>query len=249
MVIPACGTFDYLTIVPENMADNTNMWPVRSRGLTEQTGDSLHDDRLVGLSPTLQVTDAGRPSDAGSAVGTSLATVSRSRFTLNASSRKGALVKAASFYVAKIMASALQPGDALHMVRTPCGGLGVSALRNGELIFAAGAITEVPLGSSVTVRIPGDLVQQAENVFKSRDPEFEFHELPIEVKAEEHVRISYGGFFELGRYQVWVGHGFYPGIPGTEECMGLGLIGICKPNAARASAQLLESNGLEMVEW
>ena len=46
---------------------------------------------------------------------------------------------------------------------------------------AAGALTAVPLGSGVEVRIPEDLISMAESVFRKRDPDFEFIEQPLEI--------------------------------------------------------------------
>src|SRR6266513_315155 len=81
--------------------------------------------------------------------------------------------------------SVLRAGDVFHMAHTACCGLGFSAIRQGKLIFAVGEISAVPLGSGIRVRTPGDLIQEAQAVFRRRDPEFEFPELPIEVSSHE----------------------------------------------------------------
>ena len=65
----------------------------------------------------------------------------------------------------------LRPGDALHISRTRCAGVGLSVLRESQLVAAAGAVSAVPLGAEVTVSHPGDLVRQAEAIFRVRDPD------------------------------------------------------------------------------
>lgn len=90
----------------------------------------------------------------------------------------------------------------------------MSIVRNGQLIGAAGAVTAVPLGELVAVRIPIDLIRDAEGVFQRVDPHFElfnFREWPVEVKVGEDRRVRYGFRGRLGRYEVLVQHGVYPG--------------------------------------
>ena len=249
MAMPPCGTFAYVTVLPKIMADDQSRWPMQCLEIPEKTGDFRQDDRLLGYTPSLELIHTGRPSSEGPTAGIPLPTITRTRLTLRASTRKGATVKAASFYLAKIAVAALQTGDTLHIARTHCGGLGVSALRDGSLIFAAGAVTAVPLGDSVSVKTPEDLVEEAGTVFKSRDPRFTFRELPIEVRVGEQLSVSFTQFDSLGQYHVYVAHGFRPGLPGTDECVGLGRMDVCKANAGRASAEILEHYGLEMIPY
>jgi hypothetical protein len=126
------------------------------------------------------------------------------------------------------------------MARTECGGLGVSVIRKGKLILAAGEISAVPLGAEIQVRIPGELITEAQAVFRHRDPEFEFPELPIEIRDRGACSIRFCGRVIRNGYHVWVQHGFYRGEPGTPECVAISLDGACDRVAVGASAQLLE---------
>jgi hypothetical protein len=111
-------------------------------------GNPLHDNRLLGYSPSLQITEAGPvPSEAHPAI-------KRSRFTLSTARRLNAGLSAASFYVDRELTRAFNAGDVLHLVRTPCAGLGLSLLRNGKLVLAVGAINAVPLGDNIQASTP-----------------------------------------------------------------------------------------------
>jgi hypothetical protein len=115
-----------------------------------------------------------------------------------------------SFYLDKVLVNAMRPGDDFHMARTACGGLSVSALRQEELIFAAGEISAVPLGPRIQARIPIDLIKKAQEVFHQRDTKFEFPELPIEICDGGECSILVRATVVRNGYHVWVQHGFYP---------------------------------------
>jgi hypothetical protein len=57
MVMPSAGTFQYKAIVPAKFDECS--WPVQLDQPVVHTGDSLHDSRLVGACPCLQITDGG----------------------------------------------------------------------------------------------------------------------------------------------------------------------------------------------
>jgi hypothetical protein len=138
----------------------------------------------------------------------------------------------------------------LFMSATNCGRLAFSILRAGQLIASVGATSAVPLGKLVTVRIPFDVIREAERVFWKYDPEFNFGHLPVEIRPGKQARILHGGRCRLQSYDVWVEHGFYLGVPGQNECMSIALLGTCPEIAAIASAQLLDlPDALEEVEW
>src|SRR5258708_7954694 len=99
--------------------------------------------------------------------------------TLRATSTHRASIAAFSFYVDRALTNAFRPGDMLYLTRTGCGGLGLSAVRAGRLVAAVGVVTAVPLGESVSVRIPVEVVREAEHLFEKLDREFRFPELPI----------------------------------------------------------------------
>jgi hypothetical protein len=169
---------------------------------------------------------------------------------LRAEGNAHACIASFSFCVDQELTNILRPGDALFMSRTGCGGIGLSIVRSGTLVAAVGALSAVPHGQHVTVRIPYDLVRKAEETFTTLDPFFEFPELPLDVQAGEHRRLIYRGRRRVGDYAVFVEHGSFRGEPGTDECASISLIGSCPDVAAIASAQLLEYPDLsEMVRW
>jgi hypothetical protein len=121
-------------------------------------------------------------------------------------------------------------------------------VRDGELIFAAGAITHVPLGNRVRARFPSDLIEKAEKVFKKYDENFMFHEYPVEINVDGEPRILSRGSPKVGNYHMCAMHGFLWGIPGTSECIVLLSVGACHVSAAHFSTFLLEG-GLEITGW
>jgi hypothetical protein len=210
------------------------------------SGDDVRDSRLVGLAPALQFTDAGLTPDAGPR----RPWVLRSCVTLTATARLHATVSAASFHIDKAVTSRIRTGDLIHLVRTMSGGLGLSVIRDGELVVAVGAITAVPLGRGVVARIPADLIAAAEGIFRQRDPGFRLPECPLEVGVDRAVSVLCRGRRTLGAYEVFVEHGFLDGIPGTAECAAICRTGLCSPEAANASAMLLAGPGaLTISNW
>jgi hypothetical protein len=245
-MLPAFCTFDYLAIVPDIPTGNSAPWTVMLRR------PSKRKEALVGLSPTIQITDAGLTPDTPRPRDSFMVRpkVLRSEITLSASRKEGAGVSAASFHVDKSLTSALRPRDILHITRTGCGGLAVSVIRDDQLVVGVGAVTCVPLGSNVRARVPLDLVEKGEAVFKRTDPEFRFRELPIEIGVGRQSRVLYTGWIQLEDYEVYLEHGFYWGLPGTDECVAISRKGACSVTAANASAQLLDfSDALNLVAW
>jgi hypothetical protein len=236
--MPLSGTFEYVAVVPDGAG---TVFSCQARLQRPLGNDQERIPRLVGPSPLLQVEDAGptpNPSARNPAT-------ERSRLRLTSSDRP----QAYSFILDRGVISALHPGDLLHMVRTSCGGIGVSAIRSNELIFAAGAITHVPLGSGFEARMPMDLVREAEAVFQKRETRFRFAEYPVEIRVSGKQRIMYRERNELGPFQVWVLHGFYPGTPGTDECVSVARKGACSAVDANTSALFLDSGHLEIDRW
>ena len=250
MAIPLCGTFQYMAVVPESVGDRAS-WNVRLCRSIELTGNDLLDDRLVGHSPTLELSDAGITPDVRiPPPGRARPRVLRSQMTLTAANRSHARVASATFHIDQALGTILSPRDMLFMARTHCGGLGISIIRDGQLIAAEGVASAVPLGEFVHVRIPSDTLTEAEDVFRKHDPEFRFPELPVEIRLGDHTRLRYRGRFQLQSYKIFVEHGFYRGTPGTDECLAVWLTGLCPDIPAIASAQLLDSPGsLELVRW
>jgi len=234
MVMPASGTFAYSTTVPAG-AHDAFPWEMKSLESFRCSGSPLADKRLVGWSPQLYVREAGLPPKTGPSV----PSVERSEIRLVATEKKYASLETASYFVDRILLRALRPGDVFHLARTGCGGVGASAIREGKLVFAVGAVGAVPLGPEVSVKTPYDLLKKAEGILRERDPQFEFPQQPVEICIGGRSKILFRGHLEMGGYHVWVEHGFLSNMPGTEECVSITLDGSCNWVAGSASAQLL----------
>jgi len=250
-VIAPCGTFEYVVAVPASGMAECSSWVVRVRDPVAHTGDELVDARLVGLSPRLEIIDAGLTPE-GPTYSTTRSVrpkVLRSRLTLSASKKKLASVSAVSFHVDKSLTLAWRPGDLVYLSRTNCGGLGISVIREGILVAAVGAVTAVPLGSGVQARVPWDLAQEAEDVFRRRDSQFELPEIPLELRVGSQLWLSYGGGKRMEDYEAFVEHGFDQDEDGRNECAAISRIGACSCTGANASALLLDTDRLETVPW
>jgi hypothetical protein len=220
--------------VPEARSEDGFECRAETRGPVVRKGSNFA--RLVGTSPQVGVTDAGQ-SDPGLRPPWSLR--KRSRITLVATAQDQASVAEASFYIDKTMTDCAKAGDQMHLSRDAGGGLGFSLIRDGKLVAAAGAITAVPLGNGVEVRIPRDLISTAESVFQKRDPDFEFIEQPVEIKIEglrerygqslsrsrpnplTDAFISFGGTEIVGDYRVIVRHGSFKIEDGPSESVSI----------------------------
>ena len=244
-MMPPCGTFDYVTTVPERPAGSLSEWEVRLRYPVKQTGSDISDRRLVGYAPRLRITDAGLTPDPGPR----RPSVIRSLLTLTAASPKDATVSAISFHVDRDLISLLQPGDDLHMTRTRCAGLGLSIIRRGKLLAAVGAVTAVPLGDDFQAHLPFRLLEKASAVFAKADPEFEFDEMPIEFVHQKQRRILFRQSCQLGPYAVFMWHGFLTGMPGTNESAAICEASRQVPAFASLSAQLLEADPAGLTRW
>src|SRR5262249_40057216 len=154
------------------------------------------------------------------------------RFTLIASDRHNASTSQVSFSVQRGLLNVLRPGDVVYISRTFCAGLGLSILREGLLIAAAGAITHVPLGSDASARIPNDLVLEAERAFATRDVTYRMSDCPLELTIAGETRICHGGRPKMGPYDVFVRHGFQRGLPGTDVSASIERRGVCPDTAA-----------------
>lgn len=246
MAMPPGGTFDYVVVVPSGQRLDRLECLAVLRKAVAPSGDPLRDRRLVGHTPLVQITDAGLTPDPSA----ERPRVLRSRITLRAADRPAASVREASLVVDRALISCLQPGDELCLSRTADGGLGVSIIRAGQLVGAAGAITAVPLGSAVEASIPHDLVRDAEAIFAARAPGFHLPEYPIEVAIGGGRAILCRGKRTFGDYRLVVVHGHLPGLPGNAPCAALWHSRTCPDVAATASAMLLDQDdALTMSQW
>ena len=228
MAIGPEGTFAYSFVVSE---DHGIAAPLRG---TLSRASPRDVPRLVGHAPMLDAVEFQREPWQLYA-----------RLTLTASDR-WATVRSASITVERGIVRVLRRGDVLHLRRTASGGLGLSILREDQLIAAAGAITSVPLGSSVSARYPRDLIAQAEAIFRTRDENYHLFDRPLELAVAGATRILHSGRPQMGPYEVYVRHGFILGLPGIDESASIEQRAVCPDTAAHTTAQLLEEENLEM---
>jgi hypothetical protein len=166
-----------------------------------------------------------------------------SRITLTAGEKLHATANSLSFSVDRELIAMLRENDSFHITRTPRGGLGLSVMRDGRLIAAAGAVSYVPLGPDVSVHTPGDLVAQAEKIFQARDRQYLMIPYPMEVTVEGATRIIHSGRLRMGPYELSVRHGVARGLPGVDASVSIERCGVCPDAAAFVSAGLLEQTG------
>ena len=228
MVIAVEGTFAYIFDVPEAVGSGCRV-PGRSREPLKP-----RDCRLVGHAPMLEAVEYERQPWQLYA-----------RITLTASDKHNATVASAAFSVERGLVRMLRPHDVLHIARSPCGGIGLSILRDDHLVAAAGAITQVPLGADVSARFPFELIRESEAIFRTRDPQYHPHEHPIELSIGSEIRILHRGRPTIGPYDVLIRHGFVRGMPGTDACVSIERRGVCPETAAHTTAQLLAEEGLQ----
>ena len=169
--------------------------------------------------------------------------VARTRVRFIARDDKDARFKEVSFVVDSDFAGMLKPFDALYAATDMNGAFGVSVMRQDLLVAAAGAVHCVTLGRTVRVAQPGVLARQAEDVFRTKDPEYRIWETPVEVTTETGTRLLHRGRPALGRYEAFVVHGFIHG----SECMALTCLNVCPDCAATLTAPVI--NAPDSVKW
>jgi hypothetical protein len=236
------GTFDYVGTVAGPDGSRVCTLTVRD----EAQGRFARFGCLTGGSPTLHITDDGLTPDPGP----NRPRVMRSRLLLKASGAEGASVAAAEFHVDRALVASLRAGDTLHLVRTASADLGISVLRDRQLVVAVGAVTCVPLGDDLTVSTPWDLFNKAQELFVTRDSRFHFREAPLQIAvAGLPVRVSMTYNCTIGPFSVFMLHGWLRGVPGKAECVAISRNGLCADVAARCSAMLLDSHQIGLARW
>jgi hypothetical protein len=226
MAIANEGTFDYVFHIDSGLEKHGEV--------VGRLRDPVNGRRLVGHAPRLASVEYQLE-----------AWQLYTRITLTPSDRQ-ALVGRASFSLDRRMIRMLREGDSVYVSRTAWGGLGLSVIRRGDLIGAAGAITHVPLGTGGSARLPLDLIAQAERLFRTRDAEYDMGDYPVELTLAGETRILHRGRPTMGPFDVFIRHAYEPGLPGTNECISIERRGVCSDTAAHRSAQLLDEHGLEM---
>jgi hypothetical protein len=245
MAIPESGTFDYVARLGEPTEAGIFTSSASARDLVPETGDELSENRLVGLEPTLSIADAGPEPNPGPV----RPFVLRSRLTFATKSRRRAMAQSASLYVDKALTNRLRPGDLVHVARSHNGGVGLSVIRDDELMVAIGAISLVPLGSRVTAGVPWDLVERAEAIFEERSSEFEFREWPLELRVGDRSVIQFEGNATLEPYDAFIVHGARSGLPGDSECAAIYRPDLFPYAVVHASAILLDDGVVEMTRF
>lgn len=266
-MIAVNGTFDYEAVVPDRFREGSEAWRARLRDSATPPKEGIEADRLVGHSPQILVSDAGRPARPGTSADGFRPNVMRARVSLIATERQHAAVASVSFYIAASLVSLLRARDTLHLSRTPLGGIGLSILRDGTLVAAAGSLSAVPLGAGVQVRFPEELVGEAMAVFHRCDPLFRLPEVPLELAVMGRKRLLLQrDDFALEPYAGRVFRAFSPdALPGVtylahpnqferqpgppSESLSISLSDPAALVAAASSAMLLETEPLELTRW
>lgn len=164
------------------------------------------------------------------------------RLVLVASDKSNSTVRNTSFRIGDAVPVAASPGDRLYVVRTGCGGIGLSLLHEGQLVVALGAVTRVPLGNGI--QVTKDPKHSWINDDGPRDPWLEFK------LGSEQVRLKKRGITEVGNYQIYIESCWEDGVPGTDECVSLSVANNPLVNlASLRSAILLRNGGLKVTRW
>lgn len=216
--MPLCGTFDYVGVVPADLKLPTE-WTLEdaSGASAEVLGNSFIDDRLVGLRPGLALVN--------------------DRLVLTASSRDRATVASASIPVGPSFREVLRPGDMLHICRTGTADIGMSVLRNEELVVAIGAVSRVPTGDRISVDGGPGLTFDAS---RSEGKNFSKDDLRAEVNvAGETSTLRPGERVSMGGYCISIVRCFEWGCPGRYECVAISRDDSCPHEVAIESARRL----------
>lgn len=214
MAISPLGTFNYAGLVPA-------AWPADATlQLRDVSDNPRRYPRLVGLSPRLEVTglgpDARRPIPGDDATGGDA--VPLVTLALRSADPREAAVAAFSFALDRGFADRSVPEDAWHLVRTECGGLGLSVLRQGRLIAAIGAVSHVRLGLDLRARVVSPEPLGAIDLAPA--------DLPLEMAGGDGDWQSLTpGRWEIGRHSVDVERLFRRGVPGVDEHVTISRVG------------------------
>lgn len=250
MAIHPSGTYDYIGMVPALAADGGFACALSSRDVPASRLPVLTGKvRLVGRSPLLTVREAGLSSGDGARPA-----VQRHAFTLRARSMDGASVRAATFHIESTVVARMAPGDVLHLRRISDGAVGVSVLRDGQLVTAIGSLAVLPLGEGLVVRWPTDLREEITEVFRRRDPIYVAAGLthaifpsPLEVRVGDETALVGRTKRLVGEFEVLLADGA-TGAFGIPTGFGsICRIGVGSRLGATLSAELLvQDDALEM---
>jgi len=157
---------------------------------------------------------------------------------------EGGEVRSASVELDRTLLEGLKAGDRIELVRTGTADIGVCILRAGELLWAVGAVTTVPLGAMLRMR-RGPAVNRALDGWPRRDT---WVEASIEGQTS---RLHDGEELTLGEYRVTLARAFKDGIPGQYENAAISRGGGDFHEAAVRAARILGKGnaGLTLTTW
>jgi len=202
----------------------------------EFTSDSFRESDLVVHGTLIKTMDCNR------LVGpTPMIRFWNDRLVLVASEQANASVRNSSFHIGNALQLAASPGDRLYVVRTGRGGIGLSLLRDKQLILAIGAVTSVPLGNGVQVT---ESSEGNDGFFGARNTWLEFQ------VGNEQLKLSDRTVMDVGNYQIYIESCWEYGIPGTDECVSVSVANVPPVNlASMRSAILLRNGDLKLTRW
>jgi hypothetical protein len=162
------------------------------------------------------------------------------RLVVIASQKDNSSARNVSFPIGDAVKQIAQPGDQLYLVRTGSGGIGLSLVRQENLILATGAVSRVPLGADIQT-IPATDIDPLNFAI--------YRPLELSVKGER-LTLRPREILETGGYHIYVERCWEYGIPGTDECVSLCFTDdVAIKAAAMRSAILLANGELKMVSW
>jgi len=243
-MMPPCGTFDYVVIVPDDPL--SSQWNLQLRESLQQRGNELSDKRLVGYSPSLTIQNVGMRPDTPE--WQKLPCVQLSKITLIADSKEFAQVAAFSFFLQSELFAQLRSGDRVHLSRGSNAGIGISAFRQEPLLFAVGAVRCVPLGELVKVYVPKS-VWEAERIIQKEYPNYRFPEYPLGIHVGDQKTLLYKGYFNMNGYEGHVWDAINLADDWDCECMAVSLEGGYSVVVANSSAKLLAHGPQEFIKW
>lgn len=247
MALPPSGTFYYVVKVPKEKGPDSFPWQLELGEEIEPSGDAIFDDRLVGYSPLMWVSDGGITADSFGLRGE----VRVSRFTLRAMNQKNASAREVSFHIDWELTTLFEVDDELRLSHSDMWGTGLTLLRTGKLVFAVGAIDGSKLGGDIRMRHPEDALERIQR-FESVPFEKRLKIpllLPLEIYVGEEMRSIYAGMVEMGNYGVWVEGGTDHSFPSGDSYAAIWAKGLCDEWSAIASAMMLRRPGMHTIEW
>jgi hypothetical protein len=162
------------------------------------------------------------------------------------SASRPAKIASASFSVDRELIRMLRPGDVVNIVRSYRRDPGFSVVRDGELVVGVGAVADVPLGSHVTVDYAGDLVSEAERIFKAVDPEYRASQWPLAVTVAGFKRLLNLTIATIGEYDIYIAR-LFNGVSGA--LASISRTGVAPDCAGSTTAALMKREEMRLTGW